>query len=286
MDVSPGGQYALYDSSNNSLNEPTINVMARRSQIAFFTDPYGNRDSVQLYDINGDDSVKLDVKDLSDSLFIAHWQDNWADSLVRLHPEYCRYLWCITNSESYEFDSKIEDWQDADTAIAFGWFNPNKYDTILDHDPFFLFGGNGYSLRNKMRDDLLTFSRTYAGTSKPDRNILQFIDIILYCNNQYNGWESCQPDSACRSRNREWFLYQQLYLNLKQKYYEEARRTSSDTVFSNCVNCYIGKDAIALLDLQPDTGAYVPFGTSNTCNYNCAGGIYDPYDKSNISLYI
>lgn len=260
--------------------------MARRSQIAFFTDPYGNRDSVQLYDINGDDSVKLDVKDLSDSLFIAHWQDNWADSLVRLHPEYCRYLWCITNSESYEFDSKIEDWQDADTAIAFGWFNPNKYDTILDHDPFFLSGGNGYSLRNKMRDDLLKFSRTYAGTSKPDRDILQFIDIMLYCNNQYNGWESCQPDSACRSRNREWFLYQQLYLNLKQKYYEEARRTSSDTVFSNCVNCYIGKDAIALLDLQPDTGAYVPFGTSNTCNYNCAGGIYDPYDKSNISLYI
>ncbi|WP_207516014.1 RHS repeat-associated core domain-containing protein [Longitalea luteola] len=286
MDVSPGGQYALYHSSNNSLSEPTINVLAKRNQIAFFTDPFGSRDSVQLHNINGEDSVKLDVKDLSDSLFIAYWKDNWADSLVRLHPEYCRYLWCIANSESYEFDSKIEDWQDADTAMAFGWFNPNKYDSILEHDPFFLSGGNGYSLRNKMRDDLLKFSRTYAGTSKPDRNILQFIDIVLYCNNQYNGWEACQPDSACRSRNREWFLYQQLYLNLKQKYYEEARRTSSDTIFSNCVNCYIGKDAVEFLGIVPDTGAYVPFSSSNSCNYNCAGGIYDPYDKSNISLYI
>lgn len=249
MDVSPGGQYALYDSSTNALLETSINVIAKRSQIEFFTDPYGNRDSVQLHDINGEDSVKLDVKDLSDAQFIEHWQDNWADSLVRLHPEYCHYLWCIANSESFEFDSKIEDWQDADTAKSFGWFDPNDYDAILDHDPFFLSGGKGFSLRSKMQEDLLKFSRSYAGTSKPDRNILQFIDIILYCNNQYNGWESCNPDSACRSRNREWFLYQQLYLNLKRKYYEEARRTSSDPVFANCVNCYIGKDVLASAEM-------------------------------------
>jgi RHS repeat-associated protein len=249
MDVSPGGQYALYESTNNTLLETAINVIAKRSQISFFTDPFGKRDSVQLHNINGEDSVKLDVKELSDAQFIEHWQDNWADSLVRLHPEYCHYLWCIANSESFEFDNKIEDWQDADTAIALGWFNPNDYDAILDHDPFFLPGGRGYSLRSKMQDDLLKFSRTYAGTSKPDRNILQFIDVILYCNNQYNGWESCNPDSACRSRNREWFLYQQLYLNLKRKYYEEARRISSDPVFANCVNCYIGKDLLALSDI-------------------------------------
>lgn len=371
MDVSPGGQYALYDTSNNSLLETSINVIAKRSQIAFFTDAFGNRDSVQLHNINGEDSVKLDVKELSDAQFIEHWQDNWADSLVRLHPEYCHYLWCIANSESFEFDSKIEDWQDADTATAFGWFNPNDYDAILDRDPFFLPGGRGYSLRSKMQDDLLKFSRTYAGTSKPDRNILQFIDIILYCNNQYNGWEACNPDSACRSRNREWFLYQQLYLNLKRKYYEEARRTSSDPVFANCVNCYIGKDVLQLSGvtctpppvtdfiivdsigkrfvkykdvlngvpssitvivqhyqstttgegdpLVPfydtlyfnkgdwyktapydegdivvhianiicrDSAPYIPFNSGSNCSYNCPGGTYDPYDKSNISLYI
>ena len=264
MDVSPGGQYALYDSSNNALLETSINVIAKRSQIVFFTDPYGNRDSVQLHNINGEDSVKLDVKDLSDSLFIAHWQQNWADSLVRLHHEYCRYLWCIANSESYEFDNKIEDWQDADTAMALGWFNPKVYDTILAHDPFFLPGGNGYALRSKMIDALRQFSRTYAGTSKPDKNILQFIDIILYCNNQYNAWEACNPDSACRSRNREWFLYQQLYLNLKQKFYEEARRTSTNPVFANCVNCYIGKDAIGLADMtcSPAPASDFSFGAA------------------------
>jgi len=286
MDVMPGGQYALYDSSNNALLERPINVLAKRNQITFFTDAYGNRDSVQLYKTNGEDSVKLDVKDLSDSVFIAHWQDNWADSLVRLHPEYCHYLWCIANSDSYEFDNKIQDWQDADTAMAMGWFDAKVYDTILAHDPFFLPGGNGYALRASMSDSLRLFSRTYARTSKPDRNILQFIDIILYCNNQYEGWEACHPDSACRSRNREWFLYSQLYVNLKQKFYEEARRTSTDPVFANCVNCFIGKDILGLLGPQSDTASYTPFTDSTTCNYSCPAGVYDPYDKDHISLYV
>jgi len=291
MDVSPGGQYALYDSSNYTLLESSINVLAKRSQIAWFTDAFGNRDSVQLFNINGEDSIKLDVKDLSDSLFIVNWKDEWADSLVRLHPEYCRYLWCISNSNSYDFDRDIEAWLDADTAMARGWFNPNEYDTILVHDPFFLPGGNGYALRNEMSDSLRLFSRTYVRTSLPDKNILKFIDVILYCKNQGDGWVGCFPDSGCRSRNREWFLYQQLYLNLKQAFYEKARRTSTNPIFANCVNCYIGKDALGLAGFtctKPlrDTLPYVPFSDSTTCNYGCPAGAYTPYDKNHISVFI
>jgi len=245
MDVTPGGQYALYDSAYNLLETP-INVLAHRNQISFFTDGFGNRDSVTLVNQEGEDSTRVDVKDLNDSLFIIHWKDSWADSLVRLHPEYCYYLWCIANSDSYEFDKEIENWADADTAMARGWFDPDNYHALLDEDPFFNGTGRGVALYNKMKDSLRLFSRRHVRFSNKDKNILQFIDVVLYCKTQYNGWNDCHPDSACRSRNREWFLYKELYLNLKQRFYEEARRTSTDSVFVNCTNCRIGKDLLEL----------------------------------------
>jgi RHS repeat-associated protein len=241
MDVSPGGQYALYD-DNYTLLEPAINILARRDEVPFFVDELGNRDSLIIYNTEGDDSVKVDVMEVDDSTFIKNWKDIWADELVKFHPEYCHYLWCVANSNSFEFDRDIDNWEDADSAMAKGWFDPDNYKALLDADPFFMPGANGFSLRNSMGDSLRLFSRTLLGLSQQDKNILQFIDVVLYCNQQYNGWDACHPDSACRSRNREWFMYKQLYLNLKQRFYESARRASSDPVFANCVNCYIGSD--------------------------------------------
>jgi hypothetical protein len=255
MDVTPGGQYALYDSSYNLLELP-INRLAMRSQIAFFTDEFGKRDSVLLKNIEGEDSLLIDVKDLNDSLFIQNWKDVWADSLVRLHPEYCFYLWCLANDSSYVFDKEIEDWIDGDSAIAKGWFDPNDYKALLDKDPFFKTGANGAALYNKMKKSLLRFSRKKMGFSMRDKNILEYIDVVLYCKDQSNGWNDCRPDSACRSRNREWFFYKQFYLNLKQKFYETARRTSTNPIFENCKNCQVGKDITGILgDITNTCGA-------------------------------
>ncbi|MGV3768134.1 MAG: RHS repeat-associated core domain-containing protein [Chitinophagaceae bacterium] len=285
-DVMPGGQYALFDSVFQLIEVP-VNVLAKRTMIAYFTDEDGNRDSVTVLNALGQDSVKIDVKDLSDSMFIANWRDVWADSLVRLHPEYCHYLWCISNSESFRFDRDIENWLDGDSAIAKGWFHPTAYDTIITVDPFFAPGGNGYAFRQKMRDELKYFSRTMAGLGLPDKNILSVIDVILYCKDQPDGWGQCIPDSACRARNREWFMYNQLYLNLKRKYYELARRESANPVFSACVNCYIGKDLLELTGVVlPDSSAYQPFSDQSNCNYACPGGVYSPRDKPGISVFI
>ncbi|MFC0773043.1 LamG-like jellyroll fold domain-containing protein [Terrimonas alba] len=253
LDVSPGGQYALY-SDNYTLLEPTINVLNRRNQISYFVDEEGNRDSIMLYDQYGEDSIKVDVRNLSDSNFIKYWKDSWADSLVRLHPEYCYYLWCVANTASSKFDRDIQDWE-ADTAMARDWFDPNDYEALLKKDPFFN-GGGGSALYNKMKDSLRLFSRTMVRLAQSDKNILQVVDIVLYCNQQYNGWDACNPDSSCRSRNREWFMYQQWYLNLKARFYEEARRTSSNPIFANCVNCYIGDDVASPLISCPDTADF------------------------------
>lgn len=269
LDVSPGGQYALYDTTDISLLEVPINVLDKRNQISIFRDEYGNPDTITVYNQNGEDSVRIAVTgtSLSDSMFISRWKDSWADSLVKLHPEYCYYLWCVANSSSYEFDKEIEDWLDADTAIARGWFSTTVYDTILAHDPFFLSGGNGYALRFKMQDSLRLFSRSSAGLAQSDKNILKFIDLLLYCkkDSSCNAWDNCSVDSNCRSRNREWFLYKTFYLNLKQIFYERARRTSTDTIFSNCSNCFIGQDLPGLTGFSCDSFDFADFIVREPC---------------------
>lgn len=251
-DVKPGGQYALYDTAHYTLSDPLINILAKRSQIKFFTDENGKRDSVMVTDANGG-AVLTDVKQLSDSLFISKFKDVWADSLVKLHPEYCYYLWCVKNSASSAFDRSLDDdFNDADTAMLIGYYHRNNdpskdtdYDALLNKDPFFtLPGSEGVAYYQQMKDSLALFSRTLLRFTQSDKNILQYIDNVIYCGRQSDGWDNCHVDSACRAPNREWELYKSLYLNLKQQFYEMARRGSTDPVFANCVNCFIGKDII------------------------------------------
>ncbi|HEV7782030.1 MAG TPA: LamG-like jellyroll fold domain-containing protein, partial [Chitinophagaceae bacterium] len=253
-DVSPGGQYGMYDTSSYDLLEIPINRIAMRGTIDWFPDEFGARDSVMLVDINGEDSVKVDVTQLNDSNFIKYWRDSWADSLAKLHPEYCFYLWCTQNSESNQFDRDVEDMMDADTAMARDWFDPADYKELLDADPFFTDGGNGVPYYEQMKDSLRLFSRTLVGFAQSDKNLLQFVDLILYCTGVENCdiWDECSPDNDCRSRNREWFLYKLFYLNLKKKFYEEARLNNVSPIFSNCSNCFIGKDLAAGIFTCPE----------------------------------
>jgi len=266
-DVAPGGQYALYDESYNLLETP-INRIAMRQLIGWFPDEYGNRDSVILVDINGEDSIKVDVKSLSDSNFIKYWRDSWADSLVRLHPEYCFYLWCLENADSYAFDRRVEDLMDADTAMAYDWFDPANHAELLEADPFFNGGGNGVSFYASMEDDMQYFSRSLLGLAQSDKDILGFIDFILYCKNDTSctAWGNCEPEGECISRNREWFFYKTFYLNLKQKYYEAARLAHPD--FDTCTNCFIGSDILSQAGFGCDTFDVSKFIVRTPCIEN------------------
>lgn len=255
-DVKPGGQYALYDTAHNTLLEGSTNALGKRNLIVQgivqFTDEFGKRDSVNVTDSDGN-AILTDVKELNDSLFIANFKDAWADSLVRLHPEYCYYLWCVKNSESSAFDRSLEDgFTDADTAMIMGYYkrsndplSDTSYAALLDKDPFFtLETSPGKAFYQQMKDSLALFSRTLLRLTQSDKNILQYIDNVLYCGKQSDGWDNCRVDSGCRAPNREWDLYKSLYLNVKLRFYEMARRASADPVFANCVNCYIGKDLL------------------------------------------
>ncbi|MBA2746294.1 MAG: hypothetical protein H0U44_08730, partial [Flavisolibacter sp.] len=154
------------------------------------------------------------------------------------------YLWCLANPGSYEFDDYLQDFDDADSAARRGFYNRQDFDALVEYDPFFS-NTYGSPLKQQMKDSLMLFSRTLLKQSAPDKNILEFIDMILYCKNQSNPFDGCTlPEDACRSPYQEWILYRNYYLNLKLRLNEEARRTSENSVFANCSNCYIGDDVL------------------------------------------
>jgi RHS repeat-associated protein len=280
-DVTPAGQYALIDTTFqhfvniDGLDDTTVvysfhddgtNVLFGYTGI-YFTDEFGKLDSV----VNANNEL-VPIKELNQDEFVKNWKDIWADSLVTRHKEYCYYLWCLANPGSYAFDDKIRDFDDADSAIALGYFNREDYDALLDYDPFFT-GGLGSSLKQRMSDSLRLFSRTLMRFSVPDKNILEFIDITIYCKDQQDPFNNCMgPDSACRSSYQEWLLYRNLYLNLKQKFYEEARRNSTDPILANCVNCFIGDDVLGQGGVKCTPEPYNDFTIVDYPHYACTTG--------------
>jgi RHS repeat-associated protein len=285
-DVSPGGQYGLFD-AGYLLIDPQTNVLQYYQLVKSFPDADGNPDSVMLKNQYGDDSLLVAVPKLSQKDFIRYFRDSWADSLARFHPEYCYYLWCTQNSNNYSFDKKIkEGYDNAVRAQSAGFYDRSDVLALLKTDPFFspaTYGGDS-TLFKQMRDSLLHFTRTVA-PGLPDRNLLQYIDALLYCKEQSNPFDGCYIDPNCRSAQQEWKLYRELYFNLKQSFYERARRSSPS--FADCNNCYIGQDNLqaAMGNAPAPTGSgYVAYQPTN-CTNSCPDGIYNS-EKPGIKLFI
>jgi len=285
-DVSPGGQYALYDSNYNIIGPASINVLSKYTQVKSFPDANGNPDSVKVASMDGQDSVTIPVNQLSLKQFIQNFKNTWADSLVQFHPEYCYYLWCAANSNYYAFDASLQLITDGDSAISKGYYSMTDYAALLEKDPYFSPANHGgdSTLYKEMQDSLLFFSRSLAGYASPDLNIQQVIKLILYCGGQASEADTCNVAMSCRSPYEEWNLYLQLYGNLKTEFYEFARLASPQ--FANCSNCHIGSDGSTSVTITPVAPASYITVTPPNCSTNCPGGIYVPTNRKGVSYYI
>ncbi len=297
-DVIPGSQYALYDSVTMQPVAPLeINILSRYTTVQSFPDENGNRDSVTLKNINGEDSVRLPVNQLTIKDFIRYWKASWADSLARFHPEYCYYLWCTSQSQYYAFDEMIKNAvTKGSTAVSNGYYSTTDYTALLRKDPFFdpANHGNDSAYYLQMQNKLKYLSRSMVGLSQEDRNILDITKILLYCKNSPSPWEGCQVDDSCRSMNREWDIFKQLYLSAKEELYERARLASS--TFATCTNCYIGKDilqqslpagGITIKAGRIDTATQAYFTPPVNCVNGCADDtVYQDYNRPGISYYV
>ncbi len=298
VDVNPGGQYAQFDTTSYTLTGPTdINVLSMYTLVSSFPDENGLPDTITLKDINGEDSIRLAPNELSLKDFIINWKSSWADSLARFHPEYCYYLWCTQNSSFYAFDESVKNSvQTGGKAVQKQYYDRTDPIALLKKDPFFQPANHGgdSTYYKQMRDSLNLYSRSLVGYAQSDKNILAVVDMLVYCKNSSSPWDGCQIDDSCRSVNREWDIYRQLYMNMKEAFYEKARLASP--IFSNCKNCYIGSDIIGMIraadtivasitdTANEDSTYYIPnLNCVNTCPDDTT---YNDFLRPGVSYFI
>ena len=303
QDVLPGGQYALYDANalaNGATTvflEPATNVMEYYNQ-----DPAIS--SLPYTTVSG---TATTVGNLNQADFVRAYLQNpqWASLFVVHHIEYCSYLWCkdasnstpaSDNEVSYTFDANLQqNYQDGSDAANAGYYNHADPFALLKLDPWFNGAGRGATYYANMQADLqnLTTAISVNPTDQtvspaqplPVKNIIQYIDWVLYCApagtgataaDLTNSWNNCSPSANCRSVTLEWQLYLQYYMQLKSKYYRIAKLAYFQTTAGpagnpGCLDCFIGADALATAGCVPPdvltNYQVVHINSGGTCGY-------------------
>jgi RHS repeat-associated protein len=266
-DVSPGGQYALFDNAGVAL-EPQMNVISNNWRTVF---PVLTADQSQYQAelITLPDGTVTSPYDGSFTLpqLVQYWKTGWASRFLQYHPEYCKLQFCIANSAYKSWDQQVQDNIDKATDIAAIPNAPSgfQYDHanaawLLNADPFFQTGAPGASLKSAIQNDLLNYSLNVANNQVSTvKGLTGFVDYLTYCGDvngntnalkdPNNNWDNCSPVATCRVPDREWSSYRNLYFSLKEVYYEKVRLATT------CASaCPVGTP----LSLPPNSACPIP----------------------------
>ncbi|SFD83906.1 RHS repeat-associated core domain-containing protein [Chitinophaga sp. CF118] len=243
-DVSPGGQYALFDANNLPL-EKNINVLFLNWRKVFpvkiATDTAYINQQFELG--NGLIMSPYDEKFTLDSL-VKYWNPDWAIKFESYHPEYCALRFCNDHSKYLQWDDRVktlaESITDISSVIPGAVYSKSNPTWLIDKDSFFV---KYPAQRTAFVADLANYSSNIAGitnTNFPVKDLVGYVDYMLYCSDytgntnsqnipvkNANNWTNCSPVESCRMPDMEWRLYRDKYLELKQKYFQIARNTSA-----------------------------------------------------------
>ncbi|WP_346320983.1 RHS repeat-associated core domain-containing protein [Chitinophaga sp. YIM B06452] len=251
-DVSPYGQYALFDQNGLPL-ERDINIIFQKWRTVFPIIARGETG----YDANFvqlGEGRELSVHDASFTLqnLVASWKPEWADKFIQYHPEYCGLQICERNSAYLKWDERLKSLAvkaaDIPVVLPNKQYDPNAPAWLASADPYFQAGGQGNAYATAFTADLQNYSVNVKKVSgKSNKSITQFVDFMLYCSvagdstnasTSDETWTDCTPKAGCRVIDREWQLYLQYYMELKQFYYQKDRNENE------CVNkCKVGPPA-------------------------------------------
>lgn len=251
VDVSPGGQYALYDDEvlqNNGatvFTERNINVLVKYTLVTDFRDDNGQPDKVY-----NDAGVLKFPQELTEAEFIRNWKPSWAASLLPYHPEYCYYRWCQQTDASRRFDASLDNLNTAQAARDAGLWDGSNALKLLQQDPFFATGAAGNGQYGALSGQLQNYAEYIRpGASLPVSSVLQVIKYVIYCakDTTVTSFNACAGPADCaagRDEDSEWELYRALYLQLKGPMLEIARGNSNDASIRDCRNCFIGNGLV------------------------------------------
>ncbi|MFX3626075.1 MAG: RHS repeat-associated core domain-containing protein [bacterium] len=270
QDVSPGGQYAgyYYDADEAFFASDHLSFLDTTISNDFPTYESMQRDyrndSLVYYTANGDTAKILYAgawvrpNNVPDSIFLANWDSEWAKTLVKLHPEYCYYEWCITNAASNSFDNRMRYAFSYDSASSDSLLDPLDQDgTTFPNsieDPFFKTGGLGVSYK---ADFASTFNN-YATEGASTYDMWEVAAITVSCKHKTTEAEinTCLTANSFGNgttdiKDEQWNVFKSLYLAEKQKYVDTVRMDYAYT--NNCANCYIGHNDLALYSTSCST---------------------------------
>ena len=240
-DVSPGGQYSLFQTSPFLPLEQTVNVLYNKWRTVFPV-YQGNHPNYEDDSFIDELNNRLYPHDASFTLemLVKYWKEEWASKFLPYHPEFCKLDFCRNFTSYIRWDDQVKEFYTKATDI------PNIPNTdgnlqylhanaawLVAQDPFFQTNAPGAAQKTNFQNDLIQFSnRIMKVTSGPVKSLTQVIDYQLYCANldgntnagtTGDSWSNCDPVANCRVPDREWAQYKETYFQLKEKYYGIVR---------------------------------------------------------------
>ncbi|NII25345.1 hypothetical protein HB364_09650 [Pseudoflavitalea sp. X16] len=245
-DVSPGGQYALFQPDPFLPLEQDINVLYQHWREVFPQLAPGAADyeANAIYLANGDKTSPHD-EFFTIQMLVQYWRPEWASRFLQWHPEKCKLDFCNANSQYVSWDDRVKTIYNKATDIpqipltSGLQYDHNNGAWLLAQDPFFKPGAPGVAYYSDMQNDLNQFSTRVMQTNIAGINvksITQVIDYMLYCADPEgntstgtpdNTWNNCSPKADCRIPDREWQQYREMYFQLKEKYYVLVRNAGA-----------------------------------------------------------
>jgi len=266
VDVSPGGQYSLFDDNGVALEQP-INILHLYFRTEFPISAPGSAlyESEKIYLEDGTTTSPY-AADFTEKMLVDNWKPEWAAKFLKYHPEKCALDFCRDNRTYLNWDEKVKnqilkvtDIPNIQTGLSYQSSVP---EWLIAADPFFKSGPTMTLYQGEFKEDLKRYSVRVLKNVAPaaaEKGLTKYVDFLLYCadtkgNTNTSGatkddnyWNDCIPNNDCRIPDREWELYKQYYFELKEKYYNKWRN------ITNCSGaCLAGDQAKGNAAQAPD----------------------------------
>lgn len=243
LDVSPGGQYGLYNGTSWTSTD-AYSVYNPSGQLGV------NWRSLTYLDANG---MAVPSATLAGTAglqwFVNNFRDEWAEVLLAYHPEKCYLDFCFLNSTSNQYNNEmlaINSFEGAKTAgflmpltggvpnSNYSYF-PSSMPSYLD--PFFTTGGMGVSQASTMVNTMNHYIDIMPGYP------LSMWEYALYMvaggSCRKDNLANCMPLDDC-NKDLVWLTFRELYLQekatqvfLAQQAYATAHGCSNDCIGKN-----------------------------------------------------
>ncbi|MCR9171964.1 MAG: hypothetical protein NXI10_05705, partial [bacterium] len=255
-DVTPGGQYALYDVNNQvfSASDPTSIFYGNAYQSYSYTDGVN---PILVYNPNTGTNVSPSTLTIEE--FVQLYDPSWGQSLAEQHhPEYCYIEFCGGQTSSDAFDQNMLDEYNfgysGGGAYAYGYFNPLNnagnsgvaafLGAPFTPDPFFHSGGQGVAYNSAMQNLMENFITIDNGGTGITLTMWEYaVYLALNCTpaNALTCIATFDPEAPCSPNDLVWVNFRQFYLEAKSNFVYQAE---NDYAISNgCENECIGADA-------------------------------------------